>query len=1099
VSADFRPPWRPFPWLAVLAVLFLVVVSGPGQEPTGDRDRRIDELKKKIEALSKELDALKRTPNSAPPTSSAMPADWVKAIQWRCIGPASMGGRITDISVFEADPTTYYVATASGGLLKTVNAGTTFEHQFDKETTVSIGAVCVAPSNRDIVWIGTGENNPRNSVSYGDGVYKSTDGGKTWKNMGLKETFQIGRIAVHPKNPDVVYVAALGRLWGPNPERGLYKTTDGGNTWERVLYVDDKTGCLEVKLHPSDPDTLLVAMWDRERDGFDSFRGTPPPPEGYDNYDPSRKWGPGAGIFKSTDGGKNFKKLTQGLPGGMLGRICVDYYRKNPNIIFAIVDCDKIGMGTAPKTGKGFTGLVTEDGPDEGALVTTVLNGSPAEKGGLKADDLILKVDDKKVEHNADLSEKLADHKPDEKVSLGVRRAGKDLQIQLTLVAPPKFGGGKGGFGGGGGVQSATAKRPYGFLYGGQKENVQRSQGAEGQHYGGVYKSTDGGETWVRVNSVNPRPMYFSQIRVDPSDEKYVYVLGVKIYRSQNGGKTFRPDGARGVHDDAHALWINPKDGRHMVVGCDGGYYVTYDRMEHWDHLNNMALGQFYHVALDNRKPYRVFGGLQDNGTWGGPSHSLTGYGPINEDWMFVSGGDGFVCRVDPTDPDLVYFESQDGNLGRRNLRTGERKQIRPQGGGGGGGKGMGEGKGMGGGKGKSLYRFNWNTPFILSNHNPRIYYCAGNHVFRSVKQGDDLRVISPEITRTKRGTATALAESPRNPDVLYVGTDDGALWVSRDGGAKWTNISEKVKLPGPLWVATIEPSHHADGRCYVCFDAHRSNDDDPYVFVTEDYGETWTSVRANLPRGSSRVLREDPESADLLFVGTEFSVWASFDRGKSWAKINNNLPTVAVHELAIHPTAGEMVAATHGRSLWVVDVNLLRQLKPYAFTAKSHLFTPAPAITWRSEPGRLSIYGHGSRRYFGENPTPGAQIYYSLTKKAEKGSLRVVDYAGQTVRELEFKKEPGLHRVTWNLARAGAGGGMKGGKGGGGFGGGFGGGMGGKGKFAGGFGGPPVTPGTYRVVLNVDGEEVLVPIRVEADPVSPSVLIAPFEGDDDR
>jgi hypothetical protein len=401
-----------------------------------------------------------------------------------------------------------------------------------------------------------------------------------------------------------------------------------------------------------------------------------------------------------------------------------------------------------------------------------------------------------------------------------------------------------------------------------------------------------------------------------------------------------------------------------------------------------------------------------------------------------------------------------------------------------------------GGGKGKSQYRFNWNTPFILSNHNPRIYYCAGNVVFRSVKQGDDLRPISPEITRSKRGTATALAESPRNPDVLYVGTDDGFLWVSRDGGAKWTNITDKVKLPGPRWVATIEPSRHADGRCYVCFDAHRSNDDDPYVYVTEDYGETWQSIRANLPTGSSRVLREDPENADLLFVGTEFSVWASFDRGKAWTKINNNLPTVAVHELAIHPTAGEMVAATHGRSLWVVDVNVLRQMKPYVFTAKSHLFTPAPAVQWRSEPGRMSIYGHGSRRYFGENPSIGAQIYYSLAKKVDKGSLRVIDYAGQTVREMEFKNEPGLHRITWNLSRGG-GAGMKGGKGGGM--GGFGGGMGGKGKFAGGFGGPPVTPGTYRVVLNVDGQEVLVPIRVEADPVTPTVLIAPEQGDDDR
>jgi hypothetical protein len=377
--------------------------------------------------------------------------------------------------------------------------------------------------------------------------------------------------------------------------------------------------------------------------------------------------------------------------------------------------------------------------------------------------------------------------------------------------------------------------------------------------------------------------------------------------------------------------------------------------MEHWDYLNHFSIGQFYHVAVDNRKPYNVYGGLQDNGSWGGPSKVVRGPGIINEDWQFVAGGDGFVCRVDPTDPDIVYYESQDGNIGRYNLRLGQQRGIRP------GGRPAGRLPRyatqlsfelanwnspfvranpaipflLTGQPGPAaIYRYNWNTPFILSVHNPKVLYCAGNYVFRCMKQGDDLRPISPDITRTHRGTATALAESPRNSEVLWVGTDDGALSVTRDGGKTWTNVASKVGLPGPRWVATIEASRYADGRAYVCFDAHRSNDDEPYVYVTEDFGQTWKSIRANLPTGSTRCLREDVKNPDLLFAGTEFSLFASVDRGAKWTRINNNLPTVAVHEIAVHPTAGEIVAATHGRSLWILDVTALRQLTAEAMKA---------------------------------------------------------------------------------------------------------------------------------------------------------------------
>ena len=556
-------------------------------------------------------------------------------------------------------------------------------------------------------------------------------------------------------------------------------------------------------------------------------------------------------------------------------------------------------------------------------------------------------------------------------------------------------------------------------------------------------------------------------------DDRYLYVCGVSLYRSTDGGRKFTPDGGRGVHADQHALWIDPRDGRHILVGCDGGSYVTYDRMNTWDHYNHMALGQFYHVAVSNKKPYWVFGGLQDNGSWGGPSIGLSGSGPVNEDWINVGGGDGFVCRVDPSDSDLVYSESQGGVMMRYNLATGERAGIRPAGQGGpGGGRGPGGAGGQPDQPRRPQYRFNWNTPFILSSHNPSIFYAAGNVVFRSVKRGEDLKPFSPEITKTKRGTGTALSESPRNPDVLWAGTDDGGLWITKNGGKDWKDVSDKVGLPGPRCVATIEASRFVEGRAYVAFDAHRSNDDEPYVFVTEDYGEKWTPIRANLPVGSTHCLREDAINKDLLFCGTEFSLFASLNRGASWTKINNNLPTVAVHEVAIHPTAGEIVAATHGRSLWILDVTALRQITADTIKEKVALYKPNTVTRYPPAPS----HGGTNRRFEGENPRPGAQVYYSLPAKADKVSLEVRDIDGQVISKLTGPATPGLHRVPWGLTASSG----NRGPGGGGFG--PGGGGGGRGGFGGG-GGRPVPAGSYRVVLTVDGKEYGQTVKVEGDP----------------
>jgi hypothetical protein len=459
-----------------------------------------------------------------------------------------------------------------------------------------------------------------------------------------------------------------------------------------------------------------------------------------------------------------------------------------------------------------------------------------------------------------------------------------------------------------------------------------------------------------------------------------------------------------------------------MIIGCDGGIYVTHDRGVTWDHINTAAIGQFYHVAISPKQPYWVAGGLQDNGSWAGPAISRSG-GAVNEDWVNLNGGDGFVCRVDPNDPDLFYAESQNGVIVRRNLRTGERGSIRPA-----------RVDGL-------SYRFNWNTPFILSTHNTKIFYTAGNYVFRSLDRGNELRPISPEITLTQRGSATALSESPRDPNLLYVGTDDGALWVTRDGGTTWKNITANLKLPGPRFVATIEASRHYKGRVYVCLDGHRSDDDNPYVFVSEDFGDTFNPLHAGLPWGSTRCMREDLVNPNLLYLGTEFAFWVSVDRGQNWTQFNQNLPTVAIHEVAIHPDNGEIVVATHGRSLWACDVSGLRQLKPENVGKEIAFFDPVDVTRWRSDPGR----GGTNRSFAGQNPSSGAKLWYALPNKAEKVVARIENIDGELINEVTAKAEPGLHVISWDLTQTNRdqGRGPGGGQGGGGQGGGQGGGEG--------------------------------------------------------
>lgn len=1093
---------------------------------------------------------------------------WLGKIPARSLGPANMSGRISDIAIHPKDSSLWYIATAGGGLLKTTNQGVTLSHHFDDQNTVSIGAIATDPTNKDVLWVGTGEANPRNSVSYGDGVYKSVDGGKTYEHMGLKETFQIGRILVDPKNPDTVYVGALGRLYGTNRERGVYKTTDGGKTWEHSLYVDDQTGVIDMIMHPKNPNIIIAALWNRMRDEFDSWPGSVKKPDGVDGYDPIRKYGQSGGLYKTTDGGQSWKKITEGLPTSATGRIGLDWQTGGDNALVAIIDCEMIGKGPKPfdaflgivavdkvskktsaatviqllpespaekagvkvgdvltkvqgteiakfedmlvvlrdkkigqklaftvtRDGKsidfetrltprpgsnqqmptvwlGVTGKNNDDGKpelltiskdspaekatlkagdvvmkvneedastyeelvkmiqaseagdkvklevargegtlivdvelanrpsreaparsnaimgiqganakDEGAALTSITEGGPSEKAGLKRGDVVVKIDDKKVANYQALISEIRSRQPEDEMKVVVKRGEKELVKTVTLG--DRRGGG--------------SDRPYSYSYFGQTPNVQDMQGADGHLYGGIYKSTDDGDTWERVNSLNTRPMYFSVIRIDPNDAERLYVLGVSQFKSTNGGRTFTSDFGRSVHADAHDLWIDPTDGRHMVIAGDGGFYATYDYGATWDHINTAAIGQFYHVAISPKEPYWVVGGLQDNGTWAGPAISRNG-GAVIQDWVNVSGGDGFVARVDAEDPNLMYYESQNGNIGRRNLVTGERASIRPP-----------RTRGV-------EDRFNWNTPFILSSHNPKLFYSAGSYVFRSLNQGSGLQRISPEITRTKRGSATALSESPRSSNVLYVGTDDGALWVTKDGGTNWTDITENLGLEEARWVNTIEASRYETGRVYVVLDAHRSDDDNPYVFVSEDYGQSFTPLHQGLPWGTTRCLREDIRNENLLYLGTEIGFFVSVDRGQSWSKFNQNVPVVAIHDVAIHPTNGEIVLATHGRSLWACDITPLRNLKVEDISKGPAFYPPQDVVRWRSQPSR----GRTNRRFVAENPARGAQFWYSLAEDAESVQVKISDVQGETINTLTGSKDAGLQLVSWNLSKA--------------------------------------------------------------------------------
>jgi photosystem II stability/assembly factor-like uncharacterized protein len=806
----------------------------------------------------------------------ALPQQFLDALAPRPLGPGNMSGRVTAVAVVKNRPATMYVAAASGGVWKTVNNGVTWAPVFDDQPVAAIGDVAVSASNPDVVWVGTGEANARNSVSRGDGVYKSTDGGKTWRNMGLRDSFHVARVIIHPTNPNIVYVAALGHVFGPNLQRGLFRTDDGGKTWQESLVLNEDAGVIDLQMDPGDPEILYAAAYGMRRDRFAGGN-------------PARQFSADAGLYKTTDGGKKWTRMTNGLPTRPLGRCGLSVYPKDPRIIYAVVSTDK----------------------------TSTL------------------------------------HMPGQ---------------------PPK-----------------TDDQP---------------------ETGGVFRSADKGETWVKVNDLCPRPFYFGQIRVDPNDDRRVYVGGTVLFASADGGKTFRNDIAAGVHNDDHALWIDPADSDHLVLGTDGGLYFSYDRGGRWQHLLNLPIDQFYAVGVDMRKPYRVYGGLQDNGSWGGPSRTLSADGVTVADWFRIYGADGFYCQPDPNDADTVYCEGQYGMLQRVNVRLGLDVEIAPR----------------PPTKQTPAYRFNWNSPILISPHNSQTIYYGGNFVFKSVNRGDTWQAISPDVTYGQPGpsedhghTISTLAESPLRAGVLWAGTDDGRVLVTRDGGVKWHDVSARLPGPAERWVSRVECSPFAEGTAFVAVDRHRYDDISPYLFKTEDFGATWKALSDRLPAGGHvHVVRADPRNRDLLFVGTEFGLSISIDGGATWTSVRKGLPPVAVHDLVLHPRERELVIATHGRGLFVMDVAPLEQIHARTPGEALHLFDvkPAAAFTYRRGAGL-----DPNVNYTAPNPPYGTAIFYYLKDRSpETVRIQIVDARGSAVANLKGSGEAGLHGVQWSLQSKAAG-----------------------------------------------------------------------------
>ena len=818
--------------------------------------------------------------------------------QWRNIGPANQGGRIVDIEALEGDFAHLWIATGSGGVWKSENAGTSWTPIFDDYETASIGDIAVYQKNPQVLWVGTGESNNRNSISWGNGVYKSTDGGESFVNVGLESTHHIARVVTHPDDVDELCVCATGHLWGYSGDRGLFKTTDGGKNWEKLgngLPDDGKTGCTDLIRDPRNPRVMYAALYHRLRQPWHFHSG-----------------GEAGGIYKTTDGGKSWKKLTSGLPAGPTGRIGLAIYRKNPKIVMALVEAER-------------------------------------------TDDL-------------------------------------------------------------------------------------------SQPGSGVYRSEDAGKTWKYVNTYNNRPFYYSQIRINPHDDRKVYLLTTSFMVSEDAGQTFvNGSEDQEVHGDFHAMWLDPVKEERYYLGADKGLSITHDHGRHFTLLDNLPIGQFYRIGVDMRDPYYVYGGLQDNGMYGVASFSRDARGILNDaNWKLHWGDGQYVC-VHPDDWRTMYTSMENGSYLRYDPLTYEMSRISPR------PNTIVNYDEFADGAGVLDLRFNWSAPMEMSVHDPKVLYTAGNHVFKSNDGGSTWRIISPDLStadpiKKKKGesggitpdntgaethcSVTNLAESPIDPDLIWIGTDDGNIQLTRNGGFAWENVRSNVPdVPAGIWVSRVEASHFDPAVAYVTFDGHRSDNFEPWVFKTEDFGQTWKSLRSNLPGHEVvRVIRQDLKNPNLLFIGTETGIYCSLDDGISWHRFMPGMPTVSVYDLKIHPRDNDLIAGTHGRSIWIMDdLTPLQQLGVEAQEEEAFLFEQKTATEWEN----TSRGGQRGHFWFAGENRPEIELVSSkpraryrsnailtyLINKPGLGpaTLEISDRSGRHRRVLELDNSYGIHRIHWD------------------------------------------------------------------------------------
>jgi photosystem II stability/assembly factor-like uncharacterized protein len=847
------------------------------------------------------------------------------------VGPSIMSGRVVDVEVNPSDASHFFVAYASGGLWVTQDNGISFTPLFDQQAVMTIGDIAVDWANTQgrVIWIGTGENNSSRSSYAGVGMYRSNDGGKTWKHKGLSESHHIGRIILHPRDTNTVWVATLGHLYSPNAERGVYKTSNAGTNWERTLYMDENSGAIDMVLDPQNPDVLYAALWHRERRAW-NFTGS----------------GNNSGIYKSTNGGSTWASVTDGSSfpqGDAAGRIGLAMH---PNgTLYAIVD----NNARKPK----------EEKTNKNELRKDDLRGMSKEA--------FLKLDEKKVKAF------LTDNGFPDKYSYEVvkRKIEKDSISPSTLVEY---------------LEDANT-----LLF--ETEVV----GTE------IYRSTDQGKSWVKTHEGYLDDVYYSygyyfgQIRVAAHNDQHIYLYGVPLLRSEDGGKTFIPMNADNVHVDHHALWINPERPGHLILGNDGGINISYNNGKNWSKCNSIPVGQFYAVAVDMAQPYNIYGGLQDNGVWVGsskykasPEWQQTGEYPYKS----IMGGDGMQIAIDPRDNTTVYTGYQFGSYYRLNKNTGASTYIQPQ-------HELGE----------RPLRFNWQTPIHLSVHNPDIIYLGSNKVHRSMNQGNKWTAISDDLTtggmkgNVPYGTLSALHESSLRFGLLYAGSDDGLIHVSKDGGYSWTQITDN--LPQSMWVSRVQASAHVESRVYCSLNGYRWDDFTPYVYISEDYGQTWTAIGTNLPHEAVNVIKEDPINPNILYVGTDHQLYVSLDRGKTFSVMGQGIPDVSVHDLVIHPRDKDIIVGTHGRSIYKASVKHLQAIDETIMAKTLHLFS-LDDVQYRES------WGQNWSKWF-EADTPSVQIPCYLAEAGQL-NLKVKTSDGLVLSNQDFTLNKGLNYLPYNL-----------------------------------------------------------------------------------